>query len=245
MLSLISILEIFVVALLTGVVAALFGMGGGVISIPFMIFLLGLKPSIAVGTNSIVIIASTFSSAFFHLRQGTIRKEGIYIGVGGVIGTVIGNYLFLVATRLNLMDKVLGALFVLISFLILMKAKGSRTDVPEPPKLVACGLALGTFAGLAGMSGGVLINPLLMLLFDLDIKVAIGLSVAALPITVIASAIPKVLWGYVDWIVALTFVPGIIIGTRIGSKLMKQLDRSKLKKLFALLMFLMGVKLLL
>ncbi|ALU12713.1 hypothetical protein EYM_06705 [Ignicoccus islandicus DSM 13165] len=242
--NLIGFAEILVIAIITGVVASLFGVGGGVISIPSMIFLLGVDPSVAVGTNSVIIIASTLSSAWFHLRQGTLRKEGIYLGIGGVIGTVIGNYLFLIASQMKVMDKVLGILFIIISALVVTKTKGTRTEPPEKTALILSGVLLGTFAGLAGMSGGVLINPILMLVFDMDVKIAIGTSVAALPMTAIASALPKIAWGYVDWELALAFLPGIIIGTKIGSKLMKEMDRAKLKKLFALLMLLMGVKML-
>ncbi|UXD22173.1 hypothetical protein IPA_02315 [Ignicoccus pacificus DSM 13166] len=229
--------------LLSGLVAALFGIGGGAVAIPIMIFLLGIPPSYAVGTNSVIIIASTSLSALFHMRQGTLRKEGIYLGIGGAIGSLIGNWLFFLAAKSGLMEKVLAILFILVAIMMLLSPRGRKKEVPPKDKLFLSGLALGVFAGLAGMSGGIFINPLLVLLFDLDIKLAIGLSVAAIPITSLVSAIPKVMWGYVLWPVAISFIPGIIIGSRIGAKLMKRWSSKVLRKLFSILMILLGLKL--
>jgi uncharacterized membrane protein YfcA len=133
----------------------------------------------------------------------------------------------------------------MVAALMVLSPRGTKETVPEKPKLFLAGIALGVFAGLAGMSGGIFINPILVLLFDLDIKLSIGLSVAAIPITSLVSAIPKVMWGYVLWPLAISFIPGIIIGTRVGAKLMKRWESKVLRKAFAIMMLVLGIKLLL
>jgi uncharacterized membrane protein YfcA len=207
-----------------------------------MVFLLGLPASKAVGTNSVIIIASTSLSAFFHWRQGTLRKEWVFLGLGGVIGTLVGNALFFYVTSQGWMRQVLGVAFMIIGAVMLLGAKGGKSEAPDKLKLFLVGVGIGTFAALVGMSGGILLNPVLVTLLGLDIKVAIGMSVAALPIITVASAVPKVLSGYADLSVALPFIPGIIIGTKLGAKVMKGMKSKTLKKLFGIFMILVGLK---
>ena len=231
----------FVAGFLTGLVAALFGVGGGVLAIPVMVFLLGLKPPVAVATNSVIIVISTSLSAFFHWRQGTLRKEGIYLGLGGVLGSFAGNALFFYVSSVGGMRIVLGISFILIGLIMLTKVRTERNRAVSPLKLALTGILIGTFAGLVGMSGGVLLNPVLVLM-GFDIKQAIGLSVAALPIITVASAVPKVLAGYANLEVAVAWVPGVILGTKAGAAVMKKIKSSTLKKLFALFMIGIGIR---
>ncbi len=237
-------IEALLVGLMTGFVAALFGVGGGVLAIPVMVFLLHVPPAKAVGTNSVIIIASTTLSAFFHWRQGTLRREGLLLGAGGVLGTFVGNELFFAVAAQGLMKKVLGIFFILIGLLMLTSPRRGKGEA-SPLKLFLVGIGIGTFAALVGMSGGILLNPVLVAFLGYDIKDAIGTSVAALPIITVSSAIPKVLGGYADLALASAFIPGIIIGTMFGAKVMKRSKSATLKKAFALFMIAVGVKFLL
>ncbi|ABU81253.1 sulfite exporter TauE/SafE family protein [Ignicoccus hospitalis] len=235
----------FLISVLTGIVASLFGVGGGVLAIPVMVLLLGLSPPEAVATNSVIIIVSTLLSAFFHWRQGTLRKEGVWIGVGGVLGTLLGNALFLYISKVGAMKTVLGISFILIGILMMLDiTKRSQTKSFTAKSLAVIGFFGGTFAALVGMSGGVLLNPILVLL-GVDIKYAIGMSVTALPLITVASAIPKVLAGYAKLDVAAVWIPGLIIGTKIGARLMKTMKSKTLKRAFGIFMILIGIKLLL
>ena len=236
-------IEGIAIGFLTGTIAALFGVGGGVLAIPMMIFLLNVPPAIAVGTNSVIIIVTTLMSAYFHLKQGTLRKEGIYLGLGGVIGTFIGNELFFLAGSTGIMKKILGILFIVVGIMTLLPRKTGKGRKLSKPALFAIGIFVGTFAALMGMSGGMWLNPTLVLL-GMDIKEAIGTSVAALPLITIFSAIPKILAGYVDWILALTFIPGIIFGTKVGAKIMKGSSSKTLKYAFVAFTIGVGIKLL-
>jgi uncharacterized membrane protein YfcA len=226
-----------------GFVAALFGVGGGVVALPLMILVLGVKPTVAVGTNSVLIIFTTSFSAFFHWRQGTLRKEGLYLGLGGALGSLLGNALFFqIAPYASLVRKVLGAFFVMLGALMLVPQRGGERESISPARLFAVGLAVGTFAGLTGMSGGILTNSLLAGVLKLNVKAVIGMSVMANVVITIVSAIPKVLKGYADVPLALSMVPGVIVGTRLGAKVMKGLKAKSLRKLFALFLIAVGLK---
>ncbi|NPA85617.1 MAG: sulfite exporter TauE/SafE family protein [Crenarchaeota archaeon] len=231
----------FFAGILTGFVAALFGVGGGVLAIPIMVFVLGLPPPKAVGTNSVIIVISTLTSAFFHWKQGTLRKEGFFLGLGGLLGSLLGNWLFFYVTALGLTRRVLGISFMIIGIMMWVGNFRSRREIPKKVTLFLLGVGIGTFAALVGMSGGVLLNPTLVLL-GVDVKVAIGMSVTALPIITVASAVPKILAGYADLGTAAAFAPGIVLGTKLGAATMKGMRSNTLRRLFALFMFLVGIK---
>jgi len=238
--------EAILLGVASGFVAALFGVGGGVIAIPIMILVLGMKPSIAIGTNSVIIIFSTFLSAYFHAKQGTLRREGIYLGLGGATGSLLGNELFFAAAKVGLMKKVLGLLFIIVAITTLYGPKKRKSTERRLGKkaMFTLGFFIGIFAALMGMSGGMWINPILVTL-GYDIKVAIGISVAAMPLITIVSAIPKVMAGYANLTIALGFIPGLFVGTKVGAKIMKISGSKTLKIAFILFILLVGIKLLL
>jgi len=213
-----------------------------VLAIPIMVFLLGMSAPKAVATNSVIIIATTTLSAYFHWRQGTLKKEGILLGIGGIIGTFFGNALFFYASSQGWMRYVLGISFITIGFVTLLRMNAEKEEIPNNLALFLIGIATGAFAALLGMSGGILLNVVLVTVLGIDIKIAIGLSVAALPVISIASAIPKVISGYADLAVALSFIPGVIIGTKLGAKMMKGMKSKTLKKLFVVFMIAIGLK---
>jgi uncharacterized protein len=97
-----------------GLLAGLFGMGGGIVLVPFQILLLNETPKIAVQTSLGVIIGTAASACVGHAGHGSVMiEEGMVLGVGGIIGTQF-------STRLlpKLSDKVVVASFqILLSIL--------------------------------------------------------------------------------------------------------------------------------
>lgn len=111
--------------------------------------------------------------------------------------------------------------------------------------LIIIGLAAGFLSGLVGIGGGIIIVPALVLLAGFSQKLAQGtsLGILLLPVGILA-VIQYYKQGYVDikyvGIVALAFV----IGSLLGSKLALSLSDEKMKKIFAILMLVISVKML-
>src|SRR5262249_52775315 len=73
-----------------GVLSGMFGIGGGFILTPFLIFL-GVPPGIAVGTGATQVVAASVSSAVGHWQRGNVDLHmGILLVVGGFLGAVVG-----------------------------------------------------------------------------------------------------------------------------------------------------------
>ncbi len=105
--------------------------------------------------------------------------------------------------------------------------------------IVASGV--GVVAGLFGVGGGILLVPLLVLLFGFDQHRAQGTSLEALvPPTGLLAFLSYARAGEVDWKVGLVVMPGMIAGALLGGRLALRLSPRRMRRAFAALLFLLG-----
>lgn len=105
---------------------------------------------------------------------------------------------------------------------------------------VAC--AVGVMAGLFGVGGGVLLVPLLVLLFDFDQHLAQGTSLVALvPPTGALAFAEYYKAGQVNLLDGFLIMPGIFLGALAGSQLAHHFSAGRMRRVFAAFLFLLGV----
>ena len=107
------------------------------------------------------------------------------------------------------------------------------------------GLTAGFLSALLGIGGGVVVVPMLLILFAMDPKVAIGTSLACVAAIGLAGALQHGVRGNVEWKVALIVIPFGIVGTYLGVVAHGALGGVALKRIFGVLMLLVAFKLLL
>ncbi|ORE90165.1 sulfite exporter TauE/SafE family protein [Aurantimonas sp. 22II-16-19i] len=95
-----------------GFISGLFGVGGGFLITPLLIFY-NIPPAVAVATGANQVIAASFSGALAHYRRGTVDlKLGTVLLIGGLFGSVGGVLLFTLLRRLGQLDLVVSLLYV-------------------------------------------------------------------------------------------------------------------------------------
>nr|WP_210345420.1 sulfite exporter TauE/SafE family protein [Jiella flava] len=95
-----------------GFISGLFGVGGGFLITPLLIFY-NIPPAVAVATGANQVIAASFSGALAHYRRGTIDfKLGTVLLIGGFCGSLLGVALFTLLRRLGQLDLVVSLLYV-------------------------------------------------------------------------------------------------------------------------------------
>lgn len=105
---------IFFVSLFVGSLSGLFGIGGGFLTTPFMIFL-GIPPAVAVGTQPCQIAANGLSGMLGHLRKGHVdMKMGGMMLVGSSGGTVVGVFIFKFLQYLGQIDFAISMLYTVL-----------------------------------------------------------------------------------------------------------------------------------
>lgn len=106
--------------------------------------------------------------------------------------------------------------------------------------LAAC--VVGVCAGLFGVGGGVLLVPLLVLLFGFEQHIAQGTSLVALvPPTGLLAFINYSRVHEVSWVVGLLIMPGVFVGGLYGSRLAQKLSPRRMRRVFAGFLFVLGI----
>src|SRR5919112_247688 len=107
---------IFIVVLgfVVGVLSGMFGVGGGFLTTPLLIFY-GIPPTVAVASAATQITGASVSGAIAHMRRGGVDlKMGGVMIAGGLFGSVVGAAMFRLLQSTGQIDVVIGFLYVLI-----------------------------------------------------------------------------------------------------------------------------------
>lgn len=247
-----------------GTLAGLFGIGGGLIIVPALVFafeLQGVAPDVvmhlAVGTSLATIVVTSSSSAWGHYRRGSVHRAwlvallpGLMLGAvagvlvagrlsGGWLGTLFGAFLLLVATRM-----------------LLGLHPTTGTQAPGRGTMVLAGGVIGAVSALFGIGGGTLSVPWLSR-SGATMAQAVGTSsTCGLPIALFgattfiiigwqAPGLPSGALGYVMWPAFLSIVLASVPCARLGVWLAHRLPARQLRLAFAVLLAVVGVKFLL
>ena len=104
----VNILAILSLSVIVGVLSGLFGVGGGFLMTPFLIFL-GVPPAYAVANEANNILATSVSGSTTHYLKNTLDyKMGLMIVIGGTIGTALGIYTFTYFKGIGKIDIVIS-----------------------------------------------------------------------------------------------------------------------------------------
>ena len=114
----VNVLLIILLGIMVGGLTGLFGVGGGFLMTPLLIFL-GIPPTVAVGTEAPHVLASSFSGAIAHWRRKNVDiKMGIFLLAGGIAGSIVGVNLFKILREFGQIDVIIQFLFLIFLGLI-------------------------------------------------------------------------------------------------------------------------------
>ncbi len=98
---------------LVGFLSGMFGVGGGFLMTPLLIFI-GVPPAVAVGTQANQLVAASVSGVLAHWRRGNVDvKLGVVMLMGGMVGTVVGVWIFSMLQRVGQIDIAITLSYVL------------------------------------------------------------------------------------------------------------------------------------
>jgi uncharacterized membrane protein YfcA len=114
----VNVILILLLGLATGFLAGMFGIGGGFLATPLLMFI-GIPSAIAVSTSTNQIIASSVSGLLAHFRKGNVDiKMGLFLVVGGFFGSTLGVSIFKLLQKTGQTDIVIALIYVLFLGLI-------------------------------------------------------------------------------------------------------------------------------
>lgn len=228
-----------------GLTLGMFGGGGSILAVPLMVYLVGVpNPHIAIGTSAFAVAANAFANLIGHTRFGTVkwRCAAIY-SVAGVLGAFAGSSIGKMIDGQHLL--ILFALLMLVVGVQMLKGRGAEGNPgaqcsrENAGKVVAFGGMTGIFSGFFGIGGGFLIVPGLVAATGMPILFAISSSLVAVTAFGLTTAMNYALSGLVDWMLAIVFIGGGVVGGFAGTLAAQRLSTRKgsLNLAFAMLIF--------
>jgi uncharacterized protein len=194
---------LLLIGVATGVLAGLFGVGGGIIMVPAMAAL-GFTRHRATATSlaAILIVAVTGSIAFAAAGDVDV-PTAIALGVGGLVGSTMGAHWMNRLSGVTL-ARVFGVV-LMVAGVRMVLGGGVGEQMIELNPLVTIGIELvigvvsGVVSGLAGIGGGIIMIPPMVLLLGIDQHVAEGTSLLAILFTSAAGTRVNMKHRHVDW----------------------------------------------
>jgi len=258
-------ISVFLACALLGAVvgffAGLLGIGGGLIIVPVLIYLLpllGISAELAfpmaLATSLASIIFTSSSAAFAHHKNGNIpwriaKKLVITVAIGAILGAIIAGMLSLKALTIIFASAVL----ILAAYMFLSIKVERTATLPTNWLLQLIGLFTGVLASLMGIAGGAILVPILMY-YSLSIRQAIGVATASGIVVALFGALGYVIIGFGQsklptWSIGYIYLPallGIVLTSSLfaplGVKAGAKLPLRYLKKGFALFLMLVAIK---
>lgn len=256
-----TFLVYLLVGSMAGLLAGLFGIGGGLVIVPVLVITFGLMgvseavlTHMALATSLTTIIFTSISSVKEHHNHGAVDWGLVrWLGSGIVVGTALGVWLLAGVAGSNLQ-------FAIGIFALLMAAKmafdispTSTRKVPGTPGLLSSGGVIGFGSAWFGIGGGSLMVPFLTWV-NVPMKRAVATAAACgLPIAITGAIsnmymgfdhvdLPEWTTGFVYWPAVLGIVITSVPFAKMGARLAHKLDAKLLKRGFAFLLLIVGLK---
>lgn len=232
-----------------GLIAGLFGVGGGVLLVPVLVLVLGRDQHVAHATSLVAVTLAATAGAVRFGFEGAIAWPGAAaMGLGAVIGAQGGAALMtrVPAARLR---QIFAALLVLLAVRFLVSGAGPTGVDDAVPRLdvllmslhFLAGVVGGIVSALLGVGGGVINVPALTLLFGYGQHVAEGTSLAVIAPAALAGAISHSRDGYTDWRLGLLLGTSAVVGAVAGASVALGLDALVLTRMFGSLLAVMAI----
>lgn len=246
-----------------GVLAGMLGIGGGLIIVPSLVYLLthllGVSIEIAmpmaVATSLATIVFTGASSARTHYLLGNINRTlFLWTGVGVMCGAVAGAALATVLSGIWL-KNVFAVLVMLIALQMIAGKQPSGISRPPSVGLLVASMGAGLLSALMGIGGGVLLVPLL-LWFGVDMRKSIGTASLCGVVIALFGSLSFILAGwseprFPEGALGYVYLPGLagivltsVFAANYGARWGQRLNVAVLKKIMAGILVVVSVRML-
>jgi uncharacterized membrane protein YfcA len=247
---------------LAGLLAGLFGVGGGAILVPVFYQVYGLlgvdeavRTQIAIGTSLAIIVPTSVRSFLAHRRRGAVDMKllqdwVVAIPLGTVIASVIAAYISGAALR-----AIFATLALLIALRMFLNRDSWRLGSQLPGGWLSqlAGVAVGLFSGLMGVGGGVLSN-LWFTLFGRSVHQAVATASGVGVLVSIPGLIgyawagwgnpllPPFSTGFINWITVVLVIPSTLLAAPLGVRLAHAMTKRQLEIGFGLFLTAVSIR---
>lgn len=257
------VIGLALLGLAVGTLSGLLGIGGGVVLVPMLTFILPIiyvNPDVAIhialGTSLACTSLTLFSSSLAHRRHGNLNTKIFYTFLPGVlVGAILGPYIVHLLSA-EMLRYIIGSILLALAINMAFDYEiPSHRKLPSTYVIVLTAFFIGTLSSFAGLSGAVLIVPYLIW-FGIPMRQSVGTAaMCGFPLSVMGMItfmavgynvenLPFGAVGYVYWpaviVIAFTSVPM----AQFAAKWSLNLPKESLKRLLAVILTFVSAKML-
>ena len=259
----------FVGAVAAGFLGSLTGLGGGVVVIPLLTLGLGVDMRYAVGAALVASIANSSGAAAAYIREGiTNVRIGMFLEIATTLGAVVGAMIAMWLPT-SVVAMIFGCVLI-FSAVMSVRKHDEHTSVSHKKdrwgqilkldgrypvdntiksyqvRNVAGGFSLmglaGVVSGLLGIGSGALKVLAMDIVMKVPFKVSTTTSNFMIGVTAVASAVVYLQRGYIDPVIAMPIVVGVLIGAFVGSKVLMKVRVRPLRILFSVVITILALE---
>lgn len=255
------VIEIFLIAILAGIVGSILGLGGGIVVTPALTLLFGVDINHAIGASLISVIATSSGSAVAYIRDRiTNVRVGMFLEIATTVGAITGAFLAALVAP-NFLYYIFALLLLYSAYAMVKKGKEEiPANVPQHPVAEKLGLSgeyydkalgknitynvdrvyegfgvmygAGVVSGLLGIGSGSFKVMAMDVFMKMPLKVSTATSNFMMGVTAAASAGIYFLRGDIVPVISAPVALGVLIGATVGARIMQRLKSKTIRKLF-------------
>ena len=251
MLALLQLLIPVVIGLLLGLI----GGGGSVLTVPYLIYVLGQDTKEAFATSLFAVGVAALIGALYHAsKSNLVLLKSVLFGFWGMLASYLSARFLVPFLSDELQIKIFAILVLLIAILMLFKKQNSMNNVVDSHSInlvfnfVAVffsGIFVGTITGIVGVGGGFLIVPALHYFLKMPINKAIGSSLLIIAMQAFSGFLAYQKEIHLNISFIFYFSSLVTLGSLLGSFASSRIKTSILQKIFAITLLIIGLFMLL
>ena len=202
-----NIFELLSIGVFVGVLSGFFGIGGGTILVPILLYL-GFETKSAIGISIVLMVFASIYGSYLNGKKGTLDLKMVtLIGIGGFGGAFLSGYVVtLLPSRL-----LEGVFFLFVTFALARLFFSTPQTISNerqvaPPLLLLIGALIGFFSMLIGVGGSIILVPLLVGFFHVELKKATSAGLFFVVFSSVSGLLSHALNEHID------FTTGTVIG---------------------------------
>lgn len=232
-------------SLAIGLALGLLGGGGSILTVPILVYALGVEPKEAIATSLLVVGITSLAAMIPHARAGAVRfRTGLLFGATAMVGAYgAGRVAHFVPASVLLL--LFSAMMVATALAMMRPRSGASPEIEakELPigKVILEGLVVGGVTGLVGAGGGFLVVPALVLLGGLPMRAAVGTSLLVIAMKSFAGFSGYLGHVAIDLRLAALVSGAAVVGSLFGGRFAGRLSQDALRRGFGWFVLAMGV----